>query len=219
MLLKINTGICALAVLAGVYGYVEYRRLPPGVNPDETLLPSDISNAGIGLVQVLFSIFLAVTFLRWIYRANRNLHQLGGVPMAFSPGWSVGWYFVPVANLYKPYQAMKEIWIVAHRGELGSGNILGWWWFLWIVSTFVDRIAMRLALHAQGVVDYTNSALAYVVSDGIDVVLNVVALMLVRSIADAYSKNYVETDAPLGGGPAREAADALPSRSGAGPSC
>jgi Domain of unknown function (DUF4328) len=30
--------------------------------------------------------------------------------MAFSPGWAVGFYFIPVVALWKPFLAMKEIW-------------------------------------------------------------------------------------------------------------
>jgi len=63
-----------------------------------------------GCVYFLLAIFLGVIFLRWIYRTNKNLHVLSSEHMTFSPGWSLGWYFIPVANLFKPYQAMKEIW-------------------------------------------------------------------------------------------------------------
>ena len=28
----------------------------------------------------------------------------------FSPGWSVGWWFIPALNLLRPYQVIKEIW-------------------------------------------------------------------------------------------------------------
>src|ERR1043166_6019302 len=103
VLLKINIGIAALAVVAGIYGYIEYATLAPGVDPTETLLPSDVLNAVLGVIQVSFFIFLGITFLRWIHRANKNLHCLSTEVMRLSPGWAIGWYFIPVANLFKPY--------------------------------------------------------------------------------------------------------------------
>ena len=69
------------------------------------------------------------------------VHALGSPGLRFTPGWAVGWYFVPIANLWKPYQAMKEIWRASKnpgnwQAETTSG-FLGWWWFWWIIS--VDR--------------------------------------------------------------------------------
>lgn len=48
--------------------------------------------------------------LEWTWRANVNARGLGAAGMRFTPFWSVGWYFVPVANLVLPYDAMAEIW-------------------------------------------------------------------------------------------------------------
>jgi hypothetical protein len=122
--------------------------------------------------------------------------------MTFSPGWSIGWYFIPIANFIKPYQAMKEIWQVAHRGRPGPSSIVGGWWILWIVSNFLGRLTMKLALKAADAQSYTTSAVADAISDGIDIILNVVALMLVTAIARAYCVYYVEPVAASNGGAA-----------------
>ena len=198
-LLKFNVGVLIVAVVGDIYSWYEYSNLAQGVDASETLLPSDILNMVVGLIQVLLAIFLGVTFLRWIHRANKNLHVLSSEPMKFSPGWSVGWYFIPIAHLFKPYQAMKEIWMVAHRGTPSGSSILGWWWFLWIVSNFLGRLTMKLALKAEDAQSYTISAVADAASDGIDIVLNVVALILVTVIARAYCMNFVEPDSPANG--------------------
>jgi len=201
-LLKINVGVLIAAVVGDVYSWYEYSNLGPGVDASETLLRSDILSMVVGIIQVLLAIFLGVTFLRWIYRANKNLHVLSSDPMTFTPGWSIGWYFIPIAHLFKPYQAMKEIWTVAHKGTPGGVSILGWWWFLWIVSNVLGRLTLKLALRAEDTQSYTNSAIADAVSDGIDIILNVVALVVVTAIARAYYKNYVEPCAAPNGGPA-----------------
>ena len=44
------------------------------------------------------------------HRANYNARQLGAADMRFTPGWAVGWHFIPIAWFWKPYQAMTEIW-------------------------------------------------------------------------------------------------------------
>ena len=80
-----------------------------------------------------------VMFCVWTYRANANIHALGAANLRFSPGWAVGWYFVPIANLWKPYQVMNEIWRASKNPsgwqDEASSSIVGWWWFWWIVSS------------------------------------------------------------------------------------
>lgn len=91
---------------------------------------------GIGLFVVYIATI--VMFCVWTYRVNANIHALGAANLRFTPGWAVGWYFVPIANLWKPYQVMKEIWRASKNPsgwqDEGSSSIIGWWWFLWIVS-------------------------------------------------------------------------------------
>jgi hypothetical protein len=48
-LLKVDTGLLLIAVLAGIYGWIDYTRLAPNVDADETLLASDIANTVVGL--------------------------------------------------------------------------------------------------------------------------------------------------------------------------
>lgn len=53
----------------------------------------------------------SVIFFVWIYRSNLLARALGAAAMEHTPSWSVGWFFVPVANLFKPYYVMKEIYL------------------------------------------------------------------------------------------------------------
>ena len=95
----------------------------------------------IALGAIWFSLYAAcaVTALRWIYLANSNAHALGAEGMQFTPAWAIGWYFVPLANLWKPYQAMKEIWQASATGtdwrEVKAPALLRWWWGFWLLST------------------------------------------------------------------------------------
>jgi len=124
ILLKIDIAVTFLAVIVGLYNYRSYATFEPGIDMTEVLLPSDLLTALVGIVQLVVFIILGVTFLRWIFQTNKNLRYLSSQPMEFTPGWSIGWYFVPFANLYKPYQAMKEIWDVAHRSTISRKSIL-----------------------------------------------------------------------------------------------
>ncbi len=194
VLLKLTIGLTSLAVLVGIYEFHAYSNLPSDFDVAEVLLPSEIVSGVLGFVRFGLAIATGITFLRWIYRTNNNLRALSGDFMEFTPGWSVGWYFVPIANLWKPYQAMKEIWEVSHRdNQADSQSILTVWWMLYVASGVLGRIAFRHLMSAHDASSYATSTMIYMVSDGVDVILAVVALVMVTRIGAAYSQNFVET--------------------------
>lgn len=180
----------ALSVIALWSGFLEYDLLQEA---QEGLIPSDadaeandVRQAVVGLFQVLVFIVTGVVFLRWIYRANKNARQLGAKGMQFTPGWSVGWYFVPIANLWKPYQAMKEIWNASvdplKWDAQGRSPILGLWWALWLLSSFLGNLSFRLAVQAETIAELISANAVTLVSDALDIPLLWVAVVLVRRI-------------------------------------
>lgn len=104
--------------------------------------PNDLSD----VIQIAtFAIFLlSIIFsCRWIYFSGKNVRALGATGLAISPGWAVGWYFIPIANLWKPYQAMKEIW-QASRDPLDwkhqqPSSRLSTWWTMWLILTVTQQ--------------------------------------------------------------------------------
>ena len=137
--------------------------------------------AAIGLTAILHVLALAATLILvgcWIYRASANAHVIGG-ELTITPGWAVGWYFVPFANLVKPFQAMKETWLASHYGsEWGRGDatdLLNWWWGLWIVSNIISNIDWRLS------VDIPLFGLA---AGAIGVPLSLILMKLMKQIRD-----------------------------------
>ena len=110
----------------------------------------------INLSLLFISLFLGggILIFKWIHRCNKNVRALGSKQMKFSPGWSVGWFFVPIANLFKPFHVMNEIWSASHSPNDWSANekpkaILKWW-ILWIASNSVPQISSNLEEKADG---------------------------------------------------------------------
>lgn len=112
----------------------------------------------IGLVAILNLLLFVGTivfFLVWEYRAFSNLPALQSRHQEFSPGWAVGWWFVPFANLVKPYQAMSELWNESdpdfdlELGFLSSSSsaprIINWWWALFIISNIATEISSKMS--------------------------------------------------------------------------
>lgn len=193
LMLRLTIALTAVAFIASIYDLYTYANLPAGFAAEETLLPTDVISFVMGIAQLLLGIITVITMFRWIHRAIKNLRVFSKqVPITFTPGWAVGWFFVPLANLSKPYQVMKEIWLASHQNPIAPHGLVNWWWGLTLLSNSLGRVAGRLALRADDVSGYTASAVAYVFSDGLDVLLSVVTLSLVTRIGSAYSTNIVE---------------------------
>ena len=93
------------------------------------------------LPTVLLHVGVHVLCAVWLYRASANAHALAG-GLTISPAWAVGWYFVPVANLWKPYQAVAEIWRASTISEAWQTvtvpRMLLVWWIVWLANRALE---------------------------------------------------------------------------------
>lgn len=98
------------------------------------------------LIYFLCMVVSGFLILKWTYRVSRNAHALSQ-GLQVSPPWAVGWYFVPVAWLWKPFQALRETWQASSQPdnwkEAAVPGRLRWWWGLWIASNFLSQISFR----------------------------------------------------------------------------
>lgn len=90
----------------------------------------------LGTIELTLVCLASVALLVWVYRANRNAHKLGAEGMVYSPGWSVGWFLVPLASLVMPYFVLAELWKASAVGSEAdwrrarASPVLGVWWAL-----------------------------------------------------------------------------------------
>lgn len=98
----------------------------------------------------LFIVYVAaaITMLRWVYQANSNARHLGATGMRFTPGWSVVWFMIPIANLWKPYQVLKEICNASYDRAGWKDRVapilLKWWWFAYILNVAFIVITRKM---------------------------------------------------------------------------
>jgi hypothetical protein len=147
---------------------------------------NDLRQGIIGVAYIVLLLATSVLVLAWIYGGNRNAHALGATGMRFTPCWAVGWYFIPIFNLWKPYQAMKEIW----KASADPGNwqaqprsaLLPWWWFLWIVSCIVANAMFRYTLKAEELDELINASGISIASDALDIPLDLILIAIIDRI-------------------------------------
>ncbi|MEM9573497.1 MAG: DUF4328 domain-containing protein [Pseudomonadota bacterium] len=124
--------------------------LPSTIAPfsQEQSVIIDYFIAAMGLIHSALFWFSVVLVSRVTYRAMRNLHTFGSKFVEMSPGWAVGWYFVPIANLWQPAKGMSQIYngTFAAVGESVPGESrIAIWWTCWILSNITANISLRIS--------------------------------------------------------------------------
>lgn len=104
------------------------------------------------LIFFIISIAVFIVAGIWLYRSHKRLRVWGAKDLKFSDGSCVWWYAIPLMNLFKPYQTMKEIWFASQSPSnwtLSSAPLLlKLWWFFWLVSNIANNAYLRLSLHS-----------------------------------------------------------------------
>ena len=137
----------------------------------------------VKLVSVVFLTTLILTYVSsavWLYRVACNVRAIGARRLENTPGWAVGWYFVPFMSLFKPFGAMVEIWNGSHSPDLWKirpvPSLLRWWWGLWLgvgIFGYIQSALWRADKTIPSLIFATQSGMA-------DMALNVVATVLFR---------------------------------------
>ncbi|RMF61099.1 MAG: DUF4328 domain-containing protein [Calditrichaeota bacterium] len=198
-MLYLDILITIMAFASGVMEYRLLRDFKNGVYDSETQIltlaeENDSRQLSVGVLQILITSITLILGGIWIYRSNENVRKLGGKDMEFTPGWAVGWYFIPFANLWKPYQAMKELWLYSQSTEewhkYQSPRILPWWWGLWLISGFLGQLSLRLSLRAEGIDTLILASITEVVGDALDIPLIIIFLILIKQIYQGQMRQF-----------------------------
>jgi hypothetical protein len=97
-----------------------------------------------------------VVFCVFLPSANRNARALGARPVVFTPRWTSVVFFVPILNLYKPYQAVKEIWKASEPDldvpwrEASVPAFFPIWWVSWLSWNIVARMGSTILVPRSG---------------------------------------------------------------------
>ena len=192
----------AVAIISMGSNFLEYQLLSDYQNgvytsQEQAVVDGEASDQRqqiVGLIYLAVFIVSGFLILRWIHRANYNARQLGAKDMEFTPGWSIGYYFIPILTLWKPFQAMKEIWKASHKpanwSTENAGSILGLWWFLWIVTNMLGQAVFRMSTGTEELQELMNLNIITQVSDALAIPLALVTLSIINSIYQAQSVAY-----------------------------
>lgn len=155
---------------------------------------NDMREASVaGLAGVLMLATICV-FGRWIVLAHRNLPALGAQYLEYRPGWALGWFFIPILNLWKPFQAMRSLWkysFSVHKPDLQDSTwVLPVWWTLWLISSFLGNFMWRSSMREQTIDALAVSTQVSIANCFVDIFLYFVAAILVGRIWKAQESQH-----------------------------
>ena len=148
----------------------------------------DMVSSAVG-ISVLLMVATGIVFIIWQWRMAKNAELLGAREPRFSPGWSIGGWFIPFANFVIPVLIFQELWRASTPGarpeswkrESGSG-LVALWWTVFLLSNLVVRAVNTDDGNTLDALRTTNQVLlgAYVLSVVAAVVTIFVVIQLTR---------------------------------------
>jgi len=83
----------------------------------------------------------AVLWLAWLRLAYGNLALVGSKRSRFTRRGAVGYWFIPVVNLVRPFQVMKDLWLRSESmndrdayDQLPAPSFLSAWWGIFLAD-------------------------------------------------------------------------------------
>jgi len=195
---------CALGLLTSYFSWMELSALrgldksDPYSWENDYIDPALTLAAGVSAL-LYFILFVAagIFSLRWIYRANANAHCLNA-DMSMSPGWNVGWFFVPIATWWKPYEGVRDVWRISaipqDPNSVERPSLLVKWWTFWLLTNFAGTVSFRLQFRATEVGTAILADVCDIVSGIAFVPATYFFLMVVRDITKMQERFIADED-------------------------
>ena len=151
--------VASIAVVSGYFERDLLMDMQSGEFESEAALMSAAASSDsreriIGATQLILFVICGTTILVWIYRACHNV-RVKAPQLDVTPAASVGWYFVPIANYWMPYAAMRDIWeaTAEQAGKPGDSDrgLLRTWWILFIVRSLLGAGALAYVTRAESI--------------------------------------------------------------------
>jgi hypothetical protein len=130
-----------------------FSRADSGFVPFEEVTEADDGVAGAYLFASMCEIAIFVLLIIWLWRAYSNTRVFGAAPWRWGRGWTVGSWFIPLANLVMPLLLINDTWRGADARaphnplwrRLPVAGVVTMWWVLMVAGRVALQVADALA--------------------------------------------------------------------------
>ncbi|NUT36187.1 MAG: DUF4328 domain-containing protein [Hamadaea sp.] len=189
----IAIGVTSLANIALILplGVAQLLEAAGAVSAADTLRFTDTLPPVAFTLPLLAMLVSGVLFLAWLGRARRHLNDFAGADPKYSPGWTIGAWFIPLGNMIMPGLVVADLAKASVAPGTPRGRLLGlvWaWWGCWIaqyVFTYASVIVRDLT--TASIIDLVS--LAFLCAAG------VLAVLMMRDLGRAQAARMADEDA------------------------
>ncbi len=203
-------GIKMIALISDVMQYSLLKSIAAGeMVTEQQKVSNDIREAIISLFYLVIFIGSIITFIQWFRRAYFNLGLLSN-NLSTTDGWAAGAWFIPIMSLFRPYQMMKEMFIVTNvilkakvegYKSMPSVKTVGVWWAFWIISNVLGNVVVRIQLNATEVDGMITATLCQIILGFFYFPLTMITVRLIKEYAfmetQLVNLQPVESDSPF----------------------
>jgi hypothetical protein len=155
----------------------------------QKLQTSDSLRTIISVIQLIILILSMIFFIMWFRRAYFNLQQLQWNYARYSEGWAAGGWFIPVINLFYPYQIMVDIWrgtqnaIKERFGEPQSTALVGLWWATYLINNFFAYISSFVTRESDSIEGLMSATIMECISEIISIVAIIITIRIILRVS------------------------------------
>ena len=190
--------VCLVAVVSDAREWALLARARSG--GPVTQLEARANDSRQHSVAVVLLVVFAATALLWLiwqFRAHGVLRRRFS-SVRYTPALGITWWFVPIANLFMPFKAVRELFVARPENEMTPDEkrapLVRWWWATYLLAggfALVGLIAKAGATDAIRRVPidrnaFFNDAIAhdwlFILSRLSDAVAAILAIGLVMSV-------------------------------------
>jgi predicted Zn finger-like uncharacterized protein len=158
-----------------------------GPAPLEQSVPAVLASMLVWLFYFPAGIAACVYFLMWFYRVYANLETLGARNLSQTPGWAVGYWFIPILWFYLPLQATQEMWRNSdpdprrNARDVPWSNLVSVWWVFWTLA-FVLSLAGNFGTFGLDAERFELALVASIVAEALTLIAAGLVLAVVARI-------------------------------------
>jgi len=156
--------------------------------PDEAAATAARDRALVLLKLVLFT-GAGIAWLLWVHRTYGNLSLVGSKRSRFTRRWAVSYWFIPLINLVRAYQVMKDLWLRSDSlndrdayDRLPAPAYLTGWWGLSVTRAVLGVPITLMARDARTHIELINATDLGMLVNAVGVIAGVLAIKVVREI-------------------------------------
>ena len=197
--------MCLIAIATGLMERDVLLRIQAGdfSSEAEAQAVADASDARgllVSFTEVAVFVLTAGLALKWIYDANLNARRLGARGLIFPPGMAAGYYFIPILNVWRPYQAMREIWKASAEPENWEAQktpvLFPIWWGLWITAGVLGQVSFRAQTRAEELPELFAANALGIAAAVAEIALCIAFLLVIRQIYRLQMQRSVSAPQP-----------------------